>query len=50
MYVDYSENYKNKQQKKIKSAYYGQCQFTLTPFSTAENIICAKNLSSNIRK
>ena len=29
IHVDFSENYKNKQQNKIKSAYYGQGQFSL---------------------
>ena len=29
IYVEYSENYKNKQQNEIKSAYYGQEQFSL---------------------
>ena len=29
VHVDYSENYKNKQQNEIKFAYYGQEQFSL---------------------
>ena len=29
IHVDYSENYKNKQQDEIKSAFYGQGQFTI---------------------
>ena len=29
IHVDFSKNYKNKQQNKIKSAYYGQCQLSL---------------------
>ena len=29
IHVDYSENYKNKQQREIKSAFYGQGQFTI---------------------
>ena len=29
IHVDYLENYKNKQQNKIKSAFYGQGQFTI---------------------
>ena len=29
IHVDYSENYKNKQQSEIKAGYYGQGQFSL---------------------
>ena len=29
IHVDYSENYKNKHQNEIKSAFYGQGQFSI---------------------
>ena len=32
IHVDYSENYKNKQQSEIKAGYYGQGQFSLFSF------------------
>ena len=44
IHVDYSENYKNKQQNEIKAAYYGQGQFSLFTvciyMKENENITC----------
>ena len=44
IHVDYSENYKNKQQSEIKAGYYGQGQFSLfTVFiyiKQNDNIVC----------
>ena len=45
VHVDYSENYNNKQQDEIKSAYYGHEQFTIYTvcvYSTERDIVSNK--------
>ena len=48
IHVDYSENYKNKQQDEIKSAFYGQGQFTLYTacvYAKSDNKVVCKSFA-----